>query len=135
MKLSVCLQCETYKEPCCSVEFLIFLQSELIKSDFVRFGIFVGGGRMDSSGSSETCYGGGDLASAIILTIIFGVILLLLLRWLYKKYWINRKGKTHYAFYVHLREFFRQLPPFAYLTKICAKESSLPLLHVSLQFF
>ncbi|XP_059607901.1 neurofilament heavy polypeptide-like [Phlebotomus argentipes] len=48
---------------------------------------------MDSSGSS-TCYGGGDLASAIILTIIFGVVLMLLLRWLYKKYWLNRRG-TH----------------------------------------
>ncbi|XP_055693328.1 uncharacterized protein LOC129795843 [Lutzomyia longipalpis] len=49
---------------------------------------------MDASGTTttETCYGGGDLASAIILTIIFGVLLLLLLRWLYKKYWINRKG-------------------------------------------
>uniref|UniRef100_A0A1L8DBW2 PDZ domain-containing protein n=1 Tax=Nyssomyia neivai TaxID=330878 RepID=A0A1L8DBW2_9DIPT len=47
---------------------------------------------MDASESTDTCYGGGDLASAIILTIIFGVLLLLLLRWLYKKYWINRKG-------------------------------------------
>ncbi|GAB0099491.1 formin-J-like [Sergentomyia squamirostris] len=50
---------------------------------------------MDANESSSgTCYGGGDLATAIILTIIFGIILLVLLRWLYNKYWLNRKG-TH----------------------------------------
>ncbi|KAJ6646851.1 Protein AHNAK2 [Pseudolycoriella hygida] len=40
----------------------------------------------------ETCYGSGDIAGAVLGTLICGIALAYLLWWLYKNYWKNRKG-------------------------------------------
>ena len=44
--------------------------------------------------TSASCYGGGDIAGAVFGTLIGGIILALILWWLYKKYYANKhKGE------------------------------------------
>lgn len=42
---------------------------------------------------SDGCYGGGDIAGAVIGSLIGGIVLAYLLYRLYAHYWRNRKGE------------------------------------------
>lgn len=50
---------------------------------------------MESIGddSASGCYGGGDIAGAVIGSLIGGIVLAYLLYRLYMHYWRNRKGE------------------------------------------
>lgn len=50
------------------------------------------------SGSTDGCYGGGDIAGAVIGSLIGGIVLAYLLYRLYMHYWRNRKGEENRVF-------------------------------------